>query len=523
MGRRYGTCYWRTLEALRPSELGRLSARGRHLLTGAIRLDPAQRKAAAGEARMWNVQTGMPLGPPMVHRGPLRGGAFSADGRVAVAGGFVVTGEAQDHWPGEARVWDTATGEWIGPALEHPEVVTSVAISPNGRIVATGCRDGYVRFWIALNGQLLAKSKREAQFNQGTVSSLCFSPTGQSLLSGNLTEAACGMLFEVPTGQALPIPLCHKGKITAAVFSPDGRSILTGSHDTTARLWDAATGRPRGAPLTHPSPVMLLAYNPDGKTFAIGCTNGAVQLWEAASLHPCGNPLKLPQYFFVMVFSPDGKKLLTDCGDTYIQEWEMPSGRPLLPWQHPFRAYGAAYSPDGRTILTGGYDGSARLWDGSNGTVLRVWKHTSSINRVAFCPDGRLIATAGQGEGAQLWKIDFDQPFGPPLLHSAAAHRVVFSPDGRSVLTGSLDKTARLWDVATGKSIGPPLIHRDGVWDVAFSPDGQIMLTASADGTAARWEVTQPVTGEVEQVRQWVEAITGLHMDAAGVVRDLQK
>jgi hypothetical protein len=49
-----------------------------------------------------------------------------------------------------------------------------------------------------------------------------------------------------------------------------------------------------------------------------------------------------------------------------------------------------------------------------------------------------------------------------------------------------------------------------------------MMLTASRDGTAARWEVAQPVPGDLELIHFWVEAITGLHMDDAGVVRDLQ-
>jgi len=492
---------------------------GQSLLTGAIRLDAKRGKIEGGEARLWQITTSQPLGPPVAHRGPLKGAAFSADGQIVVTGGFVIKGQQQDEWRGEARIWDTATGQSIGPVLEHPEVVASVAISPNGRMVATGSRDSYVRMWLTGNGQLLAQSARQerfSRFNYGTVSGLAFSPNGELLLAANLTTTSCASLFEVPQGLLLPLPLRHQAGVTAAVFSPDDRSILTGSYDSTARLWHAATGLPQGEPLNLPGPVFVVAFNTDSRTFLTSCdkdSKGTVQVWDGAGNRPRGKPMEHAADVFIAAFSPDGQTLLTGSSDTHVRLWDAATGQFLRQWANPSGVVGAAFAPNGQTILTGCSDGKARLWSASTGQLLQSWRHSAAINGVAFCPTGRLIGTGGHGREVQLWEFDSEKPFGPPFVHAAEARCLAFSPNGRTLLTGCMDKTARLWDVATGKSIGPPFAHHGGVLDVAFSHDGRMMVTASQDGMAQRWELTQLAPGDVQSIRLWIEAITGLHMD----------
>jgi WD40 repeat protein len=65
-------------------------------------------------------------------------------------------------------------------------------------------------------------------------------------------------------------------------FSPDGKTVLTGSHDKTARLWDAGTGKPIGAPLQHQGPVVAVAFSPDGKTVLTGSgwPDKSARLWR---------------------------------------------------------------------------------------------------------------------------------------------------------------------------------------------------------------------------------------------------
>ena len=82
-----------------------------------------------------------------------------------------------------------------------------------------------------------------------------------------------------------------KTRSGSVVYSPDGKTILTGSHDRTARLWDAATGKALGSPFRHADPVNRVAYRPDGKTIATGDLGGVVRLWDVdqGAAHRCAH------------------------------------------------------------------------------------------------------------------------------------------------------------------------------------------------------------------------------------------
>ena len=73
----------------------------------------------------------------------------------------------------------------------------------------------------------------------------------------------------------------HAAEIGAAAFSPDGKLVLTGSHDHTARLWDAATGRPVGSPTAASvGTSRSVGFSPDGKLVLTASEDGTAKLWD---------------------------------------------------------------------------------------------------------------------------------------------------------------------------------------------------------------------------------------------------
>jgi eukaryotic-like serine/threonine-protein kinase len=269
--------------------------------------------AGSGQVRLREVASGRLLGRPVDggSRIPISAMALSPDGRM------ILTGEGK-----AARRWDAHTGLALGPPMEHPGEVVSVAFSPDGQTILTGCADGAARTWDAATGRRLDQIPAHPE----QVVSVAFSPDGQTILTG------CGdgkaRLWDAHTGRPLGPLMEHPAGVYAVAFSPDGRSFLTGCTATrTAQVWDAATGRPLGPPLIHSGPVQGVAYSPDGRWIFVGCFGTGSQLWDTATFQPIGPPLPDAAALSKVAFSRDGRFLLT-IDLRWMRRWDAPAPLP---------------------------------------------------------------------------------------------------------------------------------------------------------------------------------------------------
>jgi WD40 repeat protein len=132
---------------------------GKRLVTAG--LEPA--------ARLWDPETGKPLGPTYPHPERVYAVAFAPDGKTILTVGILA-----------ARLWDAASGNPAGEPLLHPGRIEGQGFSPDGKVVATGSSDGTARLWDAATGAPLS-----APLHHDTVvSSVAFGPGGKTLLTG---------------------------------------------------------------------------------------------------------------------------------------------------------------------------------------------------------------------------------------------------------------------------------------------------------------------------------------------------
>jgi WD40 repeat protein len=83
-------------------------------------------------ARLWNVTTAKPIGPPLTHSQSVTVVAFSPDGHIAVTGGN-----------DKVQLWEATTAQPVGPPAEWSRrgAVRALAFVPGSRSLIVGAQD----------------------------------------------------------------------------------------------------------------------------------------------------------------------------------------------------------------------------------------------------------------------------------------------------------------------------------------------------------------------------------------------
>jgi len=439
--------------------------------------------------------------------------AFSPDGTHIISG-------CND---GTIQVWDAHTGNTIaGPFKGHTKPVSSVAFSPDGMCIVSGSYDHTIRVWDARTGNTISGPFKG---HTDSVRSVAFSPNGMYIVSGSHDHTI--QLWDPSTGNTVTGPFKgHINGVMSVAFSPDGMHIVSGSSDDNIRVWDVHTGHTIAGPFKgHVNWVMSVAFSPDGMHIASGSDDHTIRVWDAHNGNTIAGPFKgHTDWVTSVAFSPDGMHIVSGSHDHTIRVWNVHTGNTVA---GPFKGHthwisSVVFSPDGMHIVSGSYDHTIRLWDASTGnTVTGSFKgHTDHISSVAFSPDGMYIVSSSDDHTIQVWDAHTGNTIaGPSKGHTDWVRSVAFSPDGMHIVSGSLDDTVRVWDAHTGHTIaGPFKGHTNWVMSVAFSPDGMHIVSGSNDCTIRVWDactgntVAGPFKGHTDYVNSVAFSPDGMHI-----------
>jgi WD40 repeat protein len=331
----------------------------------------------------------------------------------------------------------------IGAVQGHSDIVTSIAFSPDGTLLASAGADLSILLWDTTTWEQVGDpilghqpgTDCEISFEwhcPGEISSLAFSPDGSILASAGRDMTV--RLWDPSTGESINEPLMgHEDGISDIAFSPDGTLLASASEDQTVRLWDPATGEQLGDPLSgHNRTVSSVAFSPDGSMLASGDWNNTIILWDPDT----GTQLRSIEILqsadpdldwdwtdevWDVAFSPDGQMLASvTCGGridmacfvSLIELWDPFTGEKIdqIITSSFLEIPKIAFSPDGQLIVSVNDSGQVQIWDPITGDQLGDTMQIKSSERsfynptdLAFSPDGRLLAVAGCGLEGEEW------------------------------------------------------------------------------------------------------------------------
>jgi WD40 repeat protein len=384
--------------------------------------------------------------------------------RFSASGRWLATGSRDDL----VRLYDVADPSPYPVALSgHEGAVTTMAFDGAERL-ATGSVDGTARLWdldhLDRQPRPLGSEDRDGDtgVKAASLSALAVSPDGRRVATGDTDKVV--RVWDVNAPDAAPIDLPHaavagfgKAGIDAVAFTPDGRRLVTGGGDRIVRIWDLDA--PAKAPVTLPplgAAVTSLAVDPDGRWLAVGAKDKTALVWDLS--HITVGPRRLRAHYdevTAVAFSPDGAWLVTGSRDRRVRRWPVVdlAADPEV-WQVPEPVTSIAISPDSARIAAGGSDRTVLVWDVQDGagTPPLTLVAGARVRSLAFGggepPSGNLLVVAG--DKLQSWDLDApdreSSSVNPALLDDVSpATLVASSPADQGFASGSTDGVARTW------------------------------------------------------------------------------
>jgi WD40 repeat protein len=136
------------------------------------------------------------------------------------------------------RLWDLETGAEHATKIVSAVRLNCVALSPDGKTLATGGVKGTLVLWDVASG----KPRHTLKGHKDVVLQVCFSADGRTLASaGNQDKTA--LVWDVATGQSRGVFQGHNQAVVCVALSADGSVLATGSGDATVKVWDVPGGK----------------------------------------------------------------------------------------------------------------------------------------------------------------------------------------------------------------------------------------------------------------------------------------
>ncbi|MHC1764792.1 MAG: WD40 repeat domain-containing serine/threonine protein kinase [Verrucomicrobiia bacterium] len=449
-------------------------------------------------------------------------------------------------------LWDLTPGSEPQEFPGHRETITAMALSPDGRLLATAA--GYTETGIKLWEVPSIRPLGELSGHQAWITALEFSPDGQTLASAAADQTM--RLWDVPTRDSRRVFTGLPANIWRLCFSGDGQKLFTGSADGVIHRWAIEAQRTERGSFRRRSAVLDgVVVSPDARRFA-GLRDGTVYLGDTVGTDSTTELHELGTNNTCLLFSGHGKSLLAGTQSGEIRVWSLDRrvlerclrgsagsvttfrqdrhARTLVAfhWRGRTEADGTlrprmdssvevevwrtdqwrvrgtctiagpwaiyAVSPDGQWLAADSAPGTIQARSLSRLSQTYTLRFPGQIRGLAFSPDARFFAGATAEGSVRVWEVPTFRETQGFRARPHGLSALAFSPDSRRlVAAGGGQEAIKLWDVGTWQELITLPCEGGNLGTVSFTADGDQLVAGNVLGELFFWRA--PSWAELEK------------------------
>jgi WD40 repeat protein len=398
--------------------------------------------------------------------------AFSPDSRfMAIANELL----------GQVRLWNVTSNREIA-VLGNPsrlaDTIHSIACSGNALVAAS--RRAVHKWNLVGSGE-----KIKLAGHRMAVTSIAFTPDGKLLASASKDRVL--KIWDPSTGRLLRQLPDFGAEVETLAFSPDGKMLATGDWAGAIQIWDVASGIPLAALPDHGlgRRIWSVAFSPDGRYFAAcggGWFSGAkrgLTLWRikpGRTIQGTHFILKFQRvpgptanWAVCTAFSADSQLLAwTEWRDHTVHLWDLEKA-----CARPFHA----------APVLGVYRSLA--FDSANKYLMFVAKETGLAEGWDVTSGRKAFTIAGQ-----------ETKNGKDTAHLDCI--IALSSDGGR-LAGICGRNVTVWDTAGGRLLLKLPEEQGLIYCLAWSPDREHLAVGTSDGGLAIW-ILREIKAQLDQI-----------------------
>jgi len=422
--------------------------------------------------RIWDVSKGDVIKSMIEHSAAINYVEFSQDGSMIVSAGH----------DKKICVWNSKTGGRLRTNKNHIKSVNFSGFLPESNAIISGSDDGSVSIWDfeRKRSSFIIKDHPHA------LTSLDITHNGSHIVAGSENQTISlwclnqekyrfwGIEYESPT----IVVQGHTGSVTSVCFSKQGTSIVSGSEDQSIRLWDTKKGKPLHG---HLGPITSVSILPDGSKVISGSLDRSVRLWDINTTKNIFSQKGHSDGVTAVECSPDGSLIASASMNSSITIWKVKDKMTMHTLkEHVDTITSLIFSKNGKIMVSASHDKTICFWDIASGTLIKkIEAHEAPINDICFSSDDKLLATGSADKLINIWEVESSDCVRSLKGNFGSVLAVKFAPNGKYLIAAGYSGRLQFWDYIKGNvflyrySFGP------GAW-LDLLPDGR--FNASPEG-----------------------------------------